>query len=236
MNQTCSKCRKSLVEGVGSQNPALVALLGLCPLLAVSTTLISGLGLGITTLITLLLSSLFISAARHLIPTEVRLPVFVLLIASVVTIIEFLLSAYRYEFYQSVGLFIPLIVTNCVILARIESIAYRRPVGIALMDALSMGIGFVAVLVVLGAMRELIGFGTLLAGAEQLFGDKAANWQLQVFDGEHGFLLAILPPGAFFGLALLVALKNWADQHRLDTQLSAKNLEIKKPLLHATRE
>ncbi|MEE9412560.1 MAG: electron transport complex subunit E, partial [Methylococcales bacterium] len=218
MNQTCSNCRKSLAEGVGSQNPALVALLGLCPLLAVSTTLISGLGLGLTTLVTLLLSSMFISVARHLIPEEVRLPVFVLLIASVVTIIEFLLSAYRYEFYQSVGLFIPLIVTNCVILARIESVAYRRSVGFALMDAFSMGIGFAAVLVVLGGFRELLGFGTLLAGAEQLFGETALYWKLQLFDGEHGFLLAILPPGAFFGLALLVALKNWIDQRRIHVQ------------------
>jgi electron transport complex protein RnfE len=104
------------------------------------------------------------------------------------------------------------------------------------MDAVSMGIGFTTVLVLLGAIREFIGFGTLLAGAEQLFGDKAAHWQLQVGEGEHGVLLAILPPGAFFGLALLVALKNWIDQHRLDTQLSAKNLEINKSLLHATRE
>lgn len=225
MNKTCSNCRKSLAEGIGSQNPALVALLGLCPLLAVSTTLISGLGLGLTTLATLLLSSLFISAARHWIPEDVRLPVFVLLIASVVTMIEFLLSAYRYEFYQSVGLFIPLIVTNCVILARIEAVAYRRSVGFALMDAFSMGIGFAIVLIVLGAMRELIGFGTLLAGAEQLFGETATNWQIQLFDGEHGFLLAILPPGAFFGLALLVALKNWIDQRRLDQQSTKASMQ-----------
>lgn len=229
MNQTCSDCRKSLAEGVGSQNPALVALLGLCPLLAVSTTLISGLGLGLTTLVTLLLSSLFISVARHLIPEEVRLPVFVLLIASVVTIIEFLLSAYRYEFYQSVGLFIPLIVTNCVILARIESVAYRRSVGFALMDAFSMGIGFVAVLVVLGGFRELLGFGTLLAGAEQLFGETALKWQLQLFDEERGFLLAILPPGAFFGLALLVALKNWIDQRRIHVQSIPVNMQPAAP-------
>ncbi|MEE9412972.1 MAG: electron transport complex subunit E [Methylococcales bacterium] len=228
MNQTCSKCRKSLTEGIGSQNPALVALLGLCPLLAVSTTLISGLGLGVTTLLTLLLSSFCISATRRLIPEDVRLPVFVLLIASVVTIIEFVLSAYRYEFYRSVGLFIPLIVTNCVILARIESVAYRRSVGFALMDALSMGIGFAAVLILLGGMRELIGFGTLLAGAEQLFGETAINWQLQLFDGEHGFLLAILPPGAFFGIALLVALKNWIDQRRIDIQSAGQILEINK--------
>ncbi len=233
MNQTCSNCRKNLAEGIDSQNPALVTLLGLCPLLSVSTTLINGLGLGITTLVTLLLSSLFISASRHWIPEDVRLPVFVLLIASVVTMIEFLLSAYRYEFYQSVGLFIPLIVTNCVILARIEAVAYRRSIGFALMDAFSMGIGFAVVLIVLGAIRELIGFGTLLAGAEQLFGQTAVNWQLQLFNGEHGFLLAILPPGAFFGLALLVALKNWIDQRRLDQQLAKISMQT---VSHATHQ
>ncbi len=222
MTKTCSECRKTLVEGVGSQNPALVALLGLCPLLAVSTTFMSGLGLGIATLITLILSSLIISTARHLIPEEIRLPVFVLLIASVVTMIEFLLSAYRYEFYRSVGLFIPLIVTNCVILARIEAVAYRRTLKIAIIDATSMGVGFALVLVTLGAIRELSGFGSMFVGAEQLFGKIAANWQIQLLEVDQGFLLAILPPGAFLGLALMIALKNWIDQRRI--QINADKL------------
>ncbi len=214
MTQHCSDCRKTLTNGLGSQNPALVALLGLCPLLAVSTTAVNGLGLGLATMVTLLLTNLVISCCRQLIPEQVRLPIFVLLIASVVTIIEFLLSAFRYEFYQSVGLFIPLIVTNCVILARIEAVAYRKPVGVALLDGFSMGAGFALVLMVLGAMREIVGFGTLFAGAGQLFGGSADAWQLQVFDIDQGFLLAILPPGAFLGLALLVALKNWIEQRQ----------------------
>ncbi|HFD12276.1 MAG TPA: electron transport complex subunit E [Crenotrichaceae bacterium] len=234
MTKQCSECRKTLAQGIGSQNPALVGLLGLCPLLAVSTTIVNGIGLGITTLVILLLSSAIISTFRGLIADEIRLPVFVLLIASVVTLIEFYLRAYRYEFYLSVGLFIPLIVTNCVILARVESVAYRKPVLTALVDAFGMGLGFALVLIVLGGLREIMGFGTLLSGAEQLFGNTAINWKIQLFDGEHGFLLAILPPGAFFGLAMLVALKNWIDQSRIKMQsVNKMDLQAGSHIIHS---
>jgi len=211
-SQKCIECRKALSEGVVRQNLAVVALLGLCPLLAVSTTLVNGIGLGVVTLLILVLSGTTISAVRHFIPEDIRLPAFVLLIASMVTISEFLLSAYRYEFYRAVGLFIPLIVTNCVILARIESVAYRRSMRVAFMDAVGMGAGFLLVLIVLGAMREMLGYGSLFAGAERLFGDFAAGWKIQLIDSHQGFLLAILPPGAFFGLAMLIALKNQISQ------------------------
>lgn len=214
MSQKCSECRKTLFDGIGRQNPALVALLGLCPLLATSTTIVNGVGLGVTTLLILLSSSVFISAIRGLIPEDVRLPTFVLLIASMVTVAEFILQAYCYDFYLSVGLFIPLIVTNCVILARIESVAYRGSIGTAFLDALGMGIGFTLVLIVLGAVREILGYGTLFSGAEQLFGEIARGWKIQLYDSNQGFLLAILPPGAFFGLALLIAVKKWIDQRR----------------------
>lgn len=218
MNKTCTSCKEAIVSGIGSQNPALVALLGLCPLLAVSTTFASGLGLAIATTSTLVLSSVSISLIRKWIPNEIRLPVFVLTIASFVTLIEFLLSAYRFEFYRSVGLFIPLIVTNCAILARIESIAYRQQTSYAALDALSMGLGFTFVLVILGAIREILGFGTLFTGLEQLFGQTAADWQLDISDSNQGFLLAILPPGAFFGLALLIALKNVLEKNNSKPQ------------------
>ncbi|MCH9698690.1 MAG: electron transport complex subunit E [Gammaproteobacteria bacterium] len=207
-----------MANAVSHQNPALVALLGLCPLLAVSTTVATGFGLGIATTVTMVLSSVVISSIRQLIPGDIRLPVFVLTIASIVTFVEFLLRAYRFEFYQSAGLFIPLIVTNCVILARIESVAYRQQINLAAWDAFSMGFGFSLVLIILGSIREILGFGTLFTGAELLFGQTAVDWKLTIPGFNQGFLLAILPPGAFFGLALLIAIKNSLGKSGVSSQ------------------
>ncbi len=201
-------------EGLWHQNPALVAVLGLCPLLAVSTTLINGLALGLATLVILILSCGAIASLRHLIVHDVRLPLFVLIVALNVTVVDLLMNAWWHALHQTLGLFIPLIVTNCVILARIEAFAARQPVGRALLDGTFMGFGFLLVITVLGGLRELLGTGRLLSGAELLFGPTAAGWRLDLWPVQESFLLALLPPGAFIGLGLLLALKNVLDQRR----------------------
>ncbi len=198
-------------NGLWSNNVALVQLLGLCPLLAVTSTLVNGIGLGIATLITLVLSNTIVSSIRGFVRNEVRLPIFVLIIASVVTIIELGMKALFYDLYLVLGIFIPLIVTNCAIIGRAEGFASRNPVGPAALDGLMMGLGFLAVLALLGALREIIGFGTLFANADLMFGDGARALTVELNPDYPGFLLAILPPGAFFGLAMLIVVKNWFD-------------------------
>jgi len=200
--------------GLWKENPAMVKLLGLCPLLAVSNTTINALSLGLATLITLLVSNSLVAALRNAIPHAVRIPLYVLVIASTVTIIELLMQAWLPNIYMTLGLFLPLIVTNCLILGRAESFAVRNPVRYAVSDALAMGTGFIIVIVMLGACRELIGQGTLLADSHFLFGESARTWTTTLFSSQHGFLLAILPPGAFIGLGLLLALKNSIDGDR----------------------
>jgi Na+-translocating ferredoxin:NAD+ oxidoreductase subunit E len=198
--------------GLWNNNAGLVQLLGLCPLLAVSTSLVNGLGLGIATTLVLVASNLTVSAIREFIRPEIRIPVFVLVIASFVTAVELAMNAWFHELFRVLGIFIPLIVTNCAIIGRAEAFASRQPVPLAVLDGLAMGIGFTGVLVTLGAAREVIGQGTLFAGAHMMFGDFAYGLELQVADG--GFLLALLPPGAFIGLGLMVAAKNFIDARR----------------------
>lgn len=199
------------LNGLWGNNVALVQLLGLCPLLAVTSTVVNGIGLGIATLITLVLSNTIVSLIRGFVRNEVRLPVFVLIIASVVTIIELSMQALFYDLYLVLGIFIPLIVTNCAIIGRAEGFASRNPAGPAALDGLMMGLGFLLVLALLGGLREIIGFGTLFANAELMFGDGAQALRLELNPDYGGFLLAILPPGAFFGLAVLIAAKNWVN-------------------------
>jgi electron transport complex protein RnfE len=192
-------------DGLWDNNPGLVQLLGLCPLLAVSNTAVNGLALGLATLFVLLVSSTLVSLLRGAWRPEIRIPAFVLIIASAVTAIDLVVQAFFGELSRSLGIFIPLIVTNCTILGRAEAFASRRPVGAAAQDALAQGLGFAAVLLVLGAAREMIGQGTLLAGADMLFGPAAAGWEIAVLPFDDGLLLAVLPPGAFILLGLLVA-------------------------------
>ncbi|MFZ0470909.1 MAG: electron transport complex subunit E [Thiogranum sp.] len=198
-------------DGLWSNNVGLVQLLGLCPLLAVTGTLINGLGLGLATLVTLVTSNVIVSLIRKLVRPEVRIPVFVLVIASVVTIIELSMSAYLYELYKVLGIFIPLIVTNCSIIGRAEAFASKHDVGRAFTDGLSMGMGFLLVLTTLGGLREIVGKGTLFSQAHLMFGEAARTWTITFVDDYSGFLLAVLPPGAFMGLGLLIALKNVID-------------------------
>jgi len=212
-------------DGFWSNNVGLVQLLGLCPLLAVTGTFINGLGLGLATLITLVASNVIVSLIRTLVRQEVRIPVFVLVIASVVTVIELVMSAWFYDLYKILGIFIPLIVTNCSIIGRAEAFASKNSVGRSFIDGLSMGMGFLLVLVTLGGLREIIGQGTLFAQAHLMFGEAARVLTITLIDDYSGFLLAILPPGAFIGLGLLIAMKNAIDNRRQQIQTSA--LELK---------
>jgi electron transport complex protein RnfE len=201
------------IQGVWKNNPALVQLLGLCPLLAVTATVINGLGLGIATTLVLLGSNITVSLVRNFVPNEIRIPIFVMVIAAFVTIVQLVMNAFTFELYQALGIFIPLIVTNCAIIGRAEAFASKNPVPLAAFDGLVMGLGFTLVLVALGAMRELLGYGTLLSGADLLLGDWAKNLTIVVFTTDSPFLLAILPPGAFLGMGLLIALKNMLDSY-----------------------
>ena len=201
-------------DGLWSNNVGLVQLLGLCPLLAVTGTFVNGLGLGLATMATLVTSNVIVSMIRKLVRPEVRIPVFVLVIASVVTVIELAMSAYLYDLYKVLGIFIPLIVTNCSIIGRAEAFASRQNVGRALVDGLSMGLGFTLVLSTLGGLREIVGKGTLFSQAHLMFGEAARDWTITLVHNYNGFLLAVLPPGAFMGLGLLIAIKNHIDGRR----------------------
>lgn len=200
-----------IYNGIWKNNPALVQLLGLCPLLAVTSTVVNAIGLGLATLVVLIGSNIAVSLIRNYVTDAVRLPAFVMIIASFVTSIELIMQAYTYELYQILGIFIPLIVTNCAILGRADAYAARNPVLPSALDGLMMGLGFMFVLVVLGAMRELIGQGTLFSDMSLLLGDVAENWKIVVFSDYPDVLFAILPPGAFIGLGLLIAAKNYWD-------------------------
>ena len=199
-------------DGFWSNNVGLVQLLGLCPLLAVTGTFINGLGLGLATMTTLIASNVIVSLIRKLVRPEVRIPVFVLVIASIVTIIELCMSAWFYELYKVLGIFIPLIVTNCSIIGRAEAFASKNTVGRSFVDGVSMGSGFLLVLVALGGLREIIGQGTLFSQAHLMFGESARSMTITFIDAYDGFLIAVLPPGAFIGLGLLIALKNIIDK------------------------
>ena len=199
-------------DGLWGNNQALVALLGLCPLLATTTSATNGLGMGLATTAVLALSNVTVSLIRNLVRPEVRLPVFVLVIASFVTIVELTMQAYFYNLYLVLGLFIPLIVVNCTIIGRAEAFASKNRVDRALVDALAMGIGSTLVLTTLGGLRELVGQGTLFNQAHLLLGEAARGLTVKLGEDFHGALIAILPPGAFIGLGLLIALKNLIDQ------------------------
>ena len=217
-----SDIKKIINDGLWHNNPALVQLLGLCPLLAVTSTVINALGLGIATLAVLVASNVTVSLIRNFVAKEIRIPVFVMIIASFVTAIELLMNAYAYGLYLSLGIFIPLIVTNCAIIGRAEAFASRNNVRLAALDGLMMGVGFAAVLVALGAVREILGQGTLFDGAELLLGPWAADLKVQLFESESHFLLAILPPGAFFTMGFFIAIKTWIDNKQAERRKASE--------------
>lgn len=197
--------------GLWDQNPGLVQLLGLCPLLAVTTSFVNGLGLGLATIFVLSCSNLLVSATRRFIRSEIRIPMYVLIIASLVTCIELIFKAWLPALDRSLGIFIPLIVTNCAIVARAEVFASRNTVGASVVDGISMGSGFALLLCALGAFRELVGHGSVLSRLDMLFGGEPMAGLVLA---DSGFLLAILPPGAFLSLGLAVAAKNILDHRR----------------------
>ncbi len=202
---------KIMWNGVWGSNPALVQLLGLCPLLAVTSTVVNALGLGMATLCVLVGSNAAVSLIRNWVQPAIRLPAFVMIIASLVTSVELLMQAYTYDLYLVLGIFIPLIVTNCAILGRAEAYASKNPFFMSILDGFMMGVGFLLVLLVLGAVRELIGQGTLFTDMHLLFGEEAKSWRWEVVPDYPPFLFAILPPGAFVVMGLLIALKNVID-------------------------
>ncbi|WP_448212192.1 electron transport complex subunit E [Colwellia sp. MEBiC06753] len=205
-------------QGLWKNNPGLVQLLGLCPLLAVTSTVANALGLGLATMLVLICSNATVSAIRQWVPKEIRIPIFVLIIAAFVTCVQLLMNAFTYGIYQSLGIFLPLIVTNCAIIGRAEAYASKNPIKQASFDGLMMGLGFAAVLVTLGGIREILGQGTLFDGAELLLGQWATVLRIEVFSFDSQFLLAILPPGAFIAMGFLIAAKNAIDSHQAAKQ------------------
>ncbi len=199
------------INGLWKNNAAIVQLLGLCPLLAVTGTVINAIGMALATTFVLVTSNTCVSLVRHYANDAIRLPAFVMIIAAAVTCIEILMQAYSYELFQILGIFLPLITTNCLILGRAEAFASKNAVGPAIYDGLMMALGFSFVLILLGALREVIGTGAIFANMDLLFGPGASHWKIVLNADYPQFLLAVLPPGAFIFTGLIIALKNIID-------------------------
>ncbi len=200
--------REIAKQGLWKNNPILVQVLGLCPTLAVTTSAANALGMGLSTMLVLTLSNLGISIFRRWIPNEIRIPIYVLLIAAIVTCLQLLMNAYTYALYQSLGIFIALIVTNCIVAGRAEAFASQNSPIKSAFDGFVMGMGFALTLFILGSIREILGQGTLFAGADILLGSWASALRIDIYHSDNTFLLAILPPGAFLVLGCMIALKN----------------------------
>lgn len=199
-------------NGIWKQNCGIVQILGLCPILAISTNIVNAVSLGLATILVMAMSNLVIAALRNFIPYEIRIPVFILIIAALVTVVDLAFNAYLHELYLVLGIFIPLIVTNCIVLARVEAFAAKNEPGGSTVDGIAMGIGLTLVLAVLGAMREVVGSGTLLSGIDMLI---PGAQPIVLFGADYpGFLIAILPPGAFIALGCLIAGRNWIEARK----------------------
>jgi len=206
---TRDEFRQIAVNGVWKQNTSLVQILGLCPLLAVTTNLVNGAMLSLATILVMALSGIAIATLRNLIPHEIRIPVFILIVATLVTVVDLLFNANLHQLYLVLGIFIPLIVTNCIVLARVEAFANKNPPLQSMFDGIFMGVGMLWTLSLLGGLRELIGKGTLFSGIDMVIPGLSP---LQIFPADYpGFLLAMLPPGAFIVLGCLIAWKNWIE-------------------------
>ncbi|MDH3000123.1 electron transport complex subunit RsxE [Chelonobacter oris] len=201
-------------QGLWDNNSTLVQLLGLCPLLAVSSNVTYALGLGLATMLVLICTNSIVSLCRSAIPHEIRIPIYVMIIAATVTAVQLLMNAFVHELYLALGIFIPLIVTNCIVIGRAEAFASKNGVLPSLFDGFSMGLGMTCSLFVLGAIREVLGNGTLFDGLDQLFGGWAKVLRIEILHIDTNFLLAILPPGAFIGLGLILAVKNMIDNKK----------------------
>ncbi|WP_083601983.1 MULTISPECIES: electron transport complex subunit E [Thalassotalea] len=217
-------------QGLWKNNPGLVQLLGLCPLLAVTSTVVNALGLGLATLFVLMCSNATVSLIQKWVPKEIRIPIFVLIIAAFVTCVQLLMNAFAFSLYESLGIFLPLIVTNCAIIGRAEAYASKNPVKQATFDGFMMGMGFLFVLLALGAVREVLGQGTLFDGADLLLGNWASNLRIEIFALDNQFLLAILPPGAFIAMGFLIAAKNI-----IDTKIAEKQPKVQEEHIERVR-
>jgi electron transport complex protein RnfE len=222
---TDTSYRELSLNGLWKNNPAIVQLLGLCPLLAVTGSVVNALGLGIATCFVLLTSNTAVSLIRNVTADAVRLPTFVMIIAASVTCIELLMQAYSYGLYEVLGIFLALITTNCVILGRADGFARKHAVLPSMYDGLMMGLGFTAVLLLVGALRELTGTGAVFANMDLLFGPAASDWKLVLFSDYQPFLLAILPPGAFIFTGLIIALKNLIDA-QIERRAAARSAPV----------
>jgi electron transport complex protein RnfE len=208
-------------NGIWKQNTALIQLLGMCPLLAMSNSVVNGIGLGLATVFVMAMSNLIVSALRSLIPYEIRIPVFILIIAALVTVTDLAMNAFLHDLYVVLGIFIPLIVTNCIVLARVEAFAAKNSVVASTLDGAMMALGLTWVLALLGAIREFIGTGALFSGIEMVIPSATG---IQILSADYpGFLVAILPPGAFVVLGMLIAARNWFDA-RANQRLREKRI------------
>lgn len=200
------------LNGLWNNNPALVQLLGLCPLLAMTGSVVNAIGMGVATTFVLMTSNFAVSLVRNIVNEAVRLPTFVMIIAAAVTGIQLIMQAYTYELYQVLGVFLPLITTNCIILGRADAFASKNAILPSTYDGFIMGLGFAIVMFLLGFFRELVGTGHVFADMHLLFGPMAANWEMQLFPNYPQFLYIILPPGAFVFTGFMIALKNVIDK------------------------
>lgn len=219
------------LNGLWKQNPGVVQLLGLCPTLAVTTTAVNGLSLGLATALVMAAANGSVSPVRKFVPNEIRVPVFILVIAALVTVIDLSINAFAHPLHKVLGIFIPLIVVNCIVLARVESFAAKNAPVPSMLDGFMMGSGLALVLGLLGAIREILGKGTLFSGIDLVFGPAAKQFILTVIPDYHGFLLAVLPPGAFLGLGTLIAVKNWIEI-RKTAKTNASTPQLKPALNH----
>lgn len=220
-----SEVKDIIVQGLWKNNSALVQLLGMCPLLAVTSTATNALGLGLATTLVLTLTNFTISLVRRWTPSEIRIPIYVMIIASVVSIVQMLINAYAYGLYQSLGIFIPLIVTNCIVVGRAEAFAAKKGPGLSALDGFSIGMGATCTMFTLGSIREILGNGTLFDGADGLLGSWAKALRIEVFHTDSSFLLAMLPPGAFIGLGMLLAIKYLIDEKTKKRRAAAMSSE-----------
>ncbi|MDY0970907.1 electron transport complex subunit E [Siccibacter turicensis] len=209
-----NQIKEIIVQGLWKNNSALVQLLGLCPLLAVTSTATNALGLGLATTLVLTLTNFSISLFRRWMPESIRIPIYVMIIASVVSVVQMLINAYAFGLYQSLGIFIPLIVTNCIVVGRAEAFAARNGPFLSALDGFAIGLGATCTMFVLGSLREILGNGTLFDGADGLLGGWAKALRIEVFHTDTPFLLAMLPPGAFIGLGMLLAIKYLIDEKK----------------------
>ncbi len=217
------------VNGLWKQNPGVVQLLGLCPTLAVTTTAVNGLSLGLATALVMAAANGSVSPVRKFVPNEIRVPVFILVIAALVTVIDLTINGFAHQLHKVLGIFIPLIVVNCIVLARVESFAAKNSPVPSILDGFTMGLGLTFVLGLLGAMRELVGKGTILSGLDLIFSSMPK--QLYTIPDYHGLLLAVLPPGAFLGLGTLIAVRNWIEI-RKSAKINKPTLNLKPALNH----